>query len=1108
MQNGLFVDDAPARIGNGRRRERLFLPKYLKEAGADSRLEGTTRAEAHAILIKWADLESNGKLHKKKETSLEGEFLSEVFGKALGYTRFSENLNTWNLEAKYALPDGEADAVIGHFSQTERAVRCIIEFKGPRTDLDRHRSRGITPVDQCWNYMYAVPPACQWGIVCNYVSFRLYHRNKTKHAYELFTLQGLRDPQAFQEFYAVFSHGGLLPQLLGQKPRAEELLHRTETRQRTIGAELYDKYKEERISLLRLLRKKPYDMSLDAAISSVQKLFDRIIFIAFCEDRLLLPENALMRTWRDVETWSQATNPRWASFKRLFRSIDLGNERANITRYNGGLFKHDPLVDDLELDDARTDFFKEIGTYEFRDEVNVDVLGHIFEKSVSDLEQIRANPDALSEKPTKAPPGKRKREGIYYTPRNITRYIVDNTVGAVIRKSFAALAAKFRVDPIAEPTAKSLAAWIKYNEARLASLKRIRICDPACGSGAFLIEVYDALENTYEEIIDALCLQQGAGNEKLYHDISRHILRENLYGVDLSGEAVEITQLALWLRTARRGESLDDLSDHVKKGNSLVDDASVDQRAFNWKENFPSVIAEGGFDCIVGNPPYVKLQNFRQREPKIAEYLVKNYKSAQTGNFDLYLPFIERGISLLKPGGCMGFIAPSVWVFNDYGRGLRELVCSTGALQRFVDFKSHQVFEDATTYTALQFFSSEKNAFVETADAGSGDLTQLQFHHVGYDRLDQDAWAMVDERQHGLLDRIRRSCVTLAEASEGIIVGIQTSADSIYHLVDLGRGRYWSEALQDEVEIEDEMVKPLVSGEDAVPFATPRTNKRLIFPYHVTEDESRLLTEKEIRKFKRGWAYLKKNERALRGREHGKMDHERWYGYVYPKNIDKQTMPKLLVPRLLLSLKASGDPRGTRFLDNVDVGGVILKKAWDLFFVLGILNSNACNYVWRLTSKPFRGEYRSANKQFIAPLPIPKTKDQKPLTALAKKLADLHEKRLASAAGVHRRLQVDLPPKELIATSPLPPNLTGRMLEFDSTPRAELFRDMEKLADRPLKPAERQRWDEYLTNQTQGMGLIKRNIEDSMAELNELVYGLYGLGKEAIATIEQTMQKS
>ncbi|HUU96458.1 MAG TPA: Eco57I restriction-modification methylase domain-containing protein, partial [Phycisphaerae bacterium] len=570
-------------------------------------------------------------------------------------------------------------------------------------------------------------------------------------------------------------------------------------------------------------------------------------------------------------------------------------------------------------------------------------------------------------------------------------------------------------------------------------------------------------------------------------------------------EAVEITQLALWIRTAQRGKTLADLTRNIKCGNSVVDDREVTAEAFDWHGEFARVFDAGGFDCVVSNPPYVKLQNFRRREPEIAGYLPKRYRSAQTGNFDMYLPFIERGVELLRGDGRMGFIAPSLWLFNEYGRGLRGLIAERRALERFVDFKSFQVFRDATTYTALQFFAGSPRDKIQVADAGDGNVEKLGFHDVSYRGRGEQAWALLCERDQDILDRMRANSVTLADASAAIIVGIQTSADAVYHLIKLGPGRYFSKALKGEVEIDDDIMKPLVSGEDAVPFATPPTDKYLLFPYHVTDDECRLFTENEISKrFKYAWAYLRENEETLRARESRKFDDDEWYRFGRHQNIDKQYLPKIGIPETVSHLSGFIDPRGERCFNNVRVNGILEleDRAYSLWFVLALVNSHALDFCFRRTAKPKDREYFEANKQFIAPLPIPKTKDQKPLAGIARKLADLHRRRLDAHARVHRRFVTDLWPAELLSTSPLPPPLPLRIRDFDKQARGKVLDELQKFAKRRFKRGERDDWEDYLTKQTDGLAKINNGIRDLVGELNDRVYRLFGLPKDAIKTIE------
>ena len=878
----------------------------------------------------------------------------------------------------------------------------------------------------------------------------------------------------------------------------------TDERRRDAGRELYRRYREHRVALVRHLREPPHNKSIDAAIHVAQLLLDRIIFIAFCEDRGLLPRKSIDAAWREVGALSPATNPRWERFRELFRSIDQGNKKYGVSAYNGGLFEHDDEVDSLNLDDAWTDFFREIGEYDFHDEVSVDVLGHLFEQSISDLENVRADPEALLAPPKKNASGKRKRTGVYYTPRHITRYIVEHALGPCLEERFAAVADEHGLDPAADPEQGDLAQWSRYQQARLAALSTFRVCDPACGSGVFLIQALDYLEAIYGNILDDLRSRGVELKGWSPQRVKDTILRENLFGVDLLEEGVQITRLALWIRTAQRGRTLADLSENIRCGNSLVDDPQVDPRAFNWQDAFAHLFAEGKFDCIIGNPPYIKLQNFRRREPRVAAFLVERYRSAQTGNFDMYLPFIERGLELLKPGGRMGFIAPNIWLYNEYGRGLRELLAEKQSLERFVDFKSHQVFDDATTYTALQFFSGQPRKAITVADAPGGHLAKLDFRRVSYGGLGRGPWALLGRADQKLIDKMRQRSVTLAEASAGIIVGIQTSADAVYHLIKLGPGRYYSRALEGDVEIEDEVMKPLVSGEDAIPFATPPTDKYLLFPYLVTDEQCRLYAPKEVMRFRRCWKYLRENEKTLRGRENGKMDHDAWYGYVYPKNLDKQELPKLGLPETVNHLSAFADPHGERYFNNVRVNGILERedRKYSLWHLLALLNSNALDFVFRRIAKPKDREYFEANKQFIAPLPIPKTRSTKPVASLAQKLADLYRQETALRRGVCRRLVVDLAPAALVPTPPELVSVPRKLERFETVAAGELLGEIEKFAKRKFTPAHRTQWDGYLTEQSGSLASILREIEDARRELNGRVYQLFDLTDDEIRQID------
>lgn len=507
-------------------------------------------------------------------------------------------------------------------------------------------------------------------------------------------------------------------------------------------------------------------------------------------------------------------------------------------------------------------------------------------------------------------------------------------------------------------------------------------------------EFIAAAETAYEhQIIDRRLAES---------EITRQLLARNLFGIDINPASVEITKLSLWLHTAEAKEPLSSLDATIRCGNSLVDkrfygkrrldDAEERDRinTFEWDGDF----ALGTFDAVIGNPPYVKLQNFTKVHPDMAAWLVAGssgeapYRSTTTGNFDLYLPFIEKGLALLGPEGRMGYIAPSLWPTLEYGEGLRRLVHEGRHLEKWLDFRSHQVFEEATVYTAIQIFSKPPVDEIRLAFAADGDISRVDWSDpdnvVPYAEITKpgEPWLVAPRPVRKLIERLARETTPLSDAknTSGIIVGIQTSADHIFHLRKVARGKYaytpkagGKKQAEVVVELEDSLMKPLVSGREAKRFIEPATDTYLLFPYKVGSEGARLFTPEEIAgQFPNAWKYLRQFEAELRARDGRKTDTDgRWFGYVYPKNLDKQETVKLLVPRLVARLQCFADPRGRLYCDNVDVGGVLPKRREDVWWLAGLLNSPTHNLIFSWTSKPFRGDYKSANRQFISPLPIP-----------------------------------------------------------------------------------------------------------------------------------------
>jgi len=777
-----------------RRQRALFIPRFLREDAASEQLKGAAQDKAYEIAVRWADLETDGYLIEHKETSIDTPFLDQLFGEGLGYRVKTASLDAWELEHKFTVPDvGIADGALGEFPKSS-VPTVVIELKDATTDLDRDRSNGRTAVQQCWDYLNALP-GCMWGIVSNFKTIRLYHREKGSLSYEEFSLQELRERWRFNEFYCLFERGGLLQSKLSQEPRALKLLRQTADRQKEVGDDLYESYRWQRLRLIEHLNKNE-GKSLDAAIRIAQKLLDRIIFIAFCEDRELLKEHCLKRASETVSAFVPARNPLWQNFLGLFTQVDRGGKNAGVDPpgYNGNLFKPDPEIDNLELeDDSWIAGFRNFGEYDFSEEVNVEVLGHLFERSIAELEKLRVGGlfalkasvengsgngasgvavegkkkskkavPAQDESPLSKMPksAQRKRFGIYYTPPAFTGLIVERTIDAIVAEQFKALKATFKVDPESrneQDTRKLLAYW----SACLDSLKTVTVCDPACGSGAFLIRAYDALDAHYKAVVHGLA---GAGLPvddvaKLEDAIPDVILNHNLFGVDLSQEAVEITQLALWIRTARRGKTLADLSKHILCGNSLVNDPAADPRALDWSTAFPDVFlrdGSGGFTCVIGNPPWerIKVQErefFSLTDPDTAQavsaadrrkriaampqsngdlhtsYLEAQSKAQKTldyartsgrypltgkGDVNTYMLFAELARSIVAPNGLAGLLLPSGIATDDTTKEFFQAVMDDGALILLYDFENKKpYFEDvhrSFKFSALVFGGSKR----------------------------------------------------------------------------------------------------------------------------------------------------------------------------------------------------------------------------------------------------------------------------------------------------------------------------------------------------------------------------------------------------------------
>ena len=358
-----------------------------------------------------------------------------------------------------------------------------------------------------------------------------------------------------------------------------------------------------------------------------------------------------------------------------------------------------------------------LSEYDFASEVDVNILGHIFENSLNELDEIKAQLEGVAIDKSKT---KRKKEGVFYTPKYITKYIVENTVGRLCREKREALGI------VDEEYTNEIRRQAKTRQGlvdRLTDyrnwLLQLTICDPACGSGAFLNQALDFLIAEHRSVDE---LQARLfGDAMVLSDLDKSILENNLYGVDLNEESVEIARLSLWLRTARPNRTLNDLSNNIKVGNSLIDDPAVaGDKAFNWHKEFPQVFAKGGFDVVIGNPPYSLCQ-----PSNTSNLYLEKYKIFQVSSYkiDLFHLFFERSILLLSEKGKLGFITPNTYLTNKYIIKLREFILNTTFIEIIINH-TNTVFEDADVDVATIVLTKkrQKNDNILIYKDFSGDV--------------------------------------------------------------------------------------------------------------------------------------------------------------------------------------------------------------------------------------------------------------------------------------------------------------------------------------------------------------------------------------------------
>lgn len=1033
--------------------QKSVLNKYLKQ------LEQPKVSKAYKKYVKYflnPTIQDN--IRNSKEEEYQGIFLTELFVNVLDYT-LKPNVN-FNLVAEYKNQNNsrKADGAI----LSNNVAIGVIELKGTKTkDLESIRQ-------QAFDYK-ANQKECVYVITSNYEKLRFYINDATE--FEEFNLFELTE-ERFALLYLCLQKDNILnsiplkikeDSLLEEKKITDkfykdysvfkrelfrDLVKRNVKRLKSSGdatnAELDSEAKAEQLRL-----DKNFKLTL---FKKSQKLIDRFLFIFFAEDRGLLPPNStiqILNKWKaDVDFGDE--RPLYDMFKQYFRFLDTGRQgttnRAEIYAYNGGLFKEDALLDKLEIDnDLLFKHTQTLASYDFESQVDVNILGHIFENSLNEIESVNAEIEGGDFDKQKS---KRKKDGVFYTPKYITKYIVENTIGKLCEEKKNELGFK-EEEYFKGRKNRQQATIIKLVEILDTYrdwLLQLTICDPACGSGAFLNQALDFLikEHNYIDELKAKIL----GGGLVFSDIENTILENNIYGVDLNEESVEIAKLSLWLRTAQPRRKLNSLNNNIKCGNSLIDSKAVaGDKAFNWKEQFSTVFEKGGFDVIIGNPPYVPTEYIDEIDKK---YLEKKYQSA-FGRINLYPIFYEKGVSVLNKNGLLGFITPYTILKNKYYKEARKYIIENSKIIELIDFKGVMVFQDAAVDSIILILKNtieENYIFKQISNIKSFEsFVYTEDNFSISDIVKTEDLSMLITINDKLIKKVSKNTIPLSKIinfNQGIITG--------------GNSKYLTE-------ISSEITEKVLTGSDFNRYNLKPTNQLIIY-------DTKLL-------------------HRPRKREIYEVD---------SKILLRQTAS---FPICML------DNEKYFTLDTVH-NGLLIDQYYDLKYILTLLNSNLLKFLYESSINEGGKVFAQVKIIYIDPLPVKKATKDEQSTFIAK--ADLmlalnknfQEKNTKFTKYVQSQFSIEKLSRKLENWYDLSfgdfIKEINKAIKESNKERAK--KDLQAVKE--LTKLDEMDWMDVFETKKAEAQTLKQQIDTTDKEIDAMVYELYGLTDEEIAIVENS----
>lgn len=954
------------------------------------------------------------------EADVRNDFINKFFI-ALGWdVRHETQKNPYEQEVRVEKPVTVAKAqkradYTFYLAPNFRDVKFFVEAKKPSHDLE-NKDYFFQTVRYGWNANtpIAVLTDFEEFIILD-CRFRPDINDIINHKLKSFHYSDYADEEKLKEIYYLFSREAVADNSLEKfvdtlpKPRGKKK-ERVKAKYQNIDEAFLEELDEIRTRLAKSFKKSNSHLTSEELTEATQRTIDRLVFIRFLEDKMIEPHHYISEfvkphpnpspykgeglldslslprrgTKGEVEGRAVAVTA-WEKFLRASRTLDA--------KYNGVVFKKSSVdsrnlvePDDKTFSSICDELSHENSPYNF-DAIPIHILGSIYERFLGKVVNATDKRVTIEEKPEV-----RKAGGVYYTPQYIVNYIVDNTV----------------VKLVAGKSPKEIA--------------KMRFADIACGSGSFLITVYERLIDYHKQWYqqhpeqakkDGCVLFEGAYRLSLQQ--KQKILLNNIYGVDLDQQAVEVTQLSLYLKlledetTATANDTwvmfkeqlLPDLNKNIICGNSLIGTDILDLTLFpspptksgsttsqgeglrerfdelklkpmDFETVFPEVMRNGGFDAIVGNPPYVRIQTLNEIDPNAVKYFKREFVSAKKGNYDIYVLFIERSIELLCKKGELGYIVPSKFLTTEYGHGIRKIINDKALLQELVDFGHHQVFNNATTYTCLLFLKKNINKTFRYYKIGTEELTKndRRFIEIDNSKLSVNTWSFFDKEDESLNQKLYINSTTLLELPSLISRGSSSGNDNIFCLVE-SNGKYYDRN-GNAVDIEKEILRIPVYSTDFKRFVYLRQhNERIIFPYIEYNGKIDLMQENELKqKFPKALEYLQNNKKELLKRK----QYKEWYSYSAARNLLVHENADLVIPLLADKGSFTLFPKDGKYCMMASGGFSIsvLNKEYDHKYILGLINSTLLFWLLRKMSNKFRGGWITCTKQYFGNLPIKK----------------------------------------------------------------------------------------------------------------------------------------